>query len=859
MSLLVWCNLRAHQLKNEYSYLNETCFRDSLIQFFVSRNQTINDHSLDTCQIQTILKESTLHFSVSFVVDQLATSVDTSTNPTSDLSSVTGNQEKKDDGKIQFNHPGKDVDVIELRVCGTLQIEVTPLFESIADDQPYMAISFVVHSCNPSDQPSSAFKLYLGIIRGYNDGFPRALKEIQLSTTVLGKYGCFFKKDGRWYHLTWFIQGIMSDYPALTYLPEHFTSSFPCVFCPAEKKLYNPLYQAMLPSTWTQVFDTKKMRALDSSLNFVSPNSLYRMSSIVYQLLIQSKDSLQEQLMKDTQPVAQRNLMEYYHLKELFSYLDHSYLVMWIPPVLTSKDSLQRVIQLTESATQGVHYKAFQTILDNLNQDLAEHQSEPLTIGKDERQQTMSLLPEGGVYFIDPVRLYSDIFKRFCDCLDNKLPKFGGSSYYFDFDQLFSAVVMPSSRTKPPGIVPKLVNALACRRIRQLDCDNVPWLHPFGITRLFFGDLSDEERLVFYFCLFTYAYQDSLTIPVVYLMNVVVGIMSELFIMNRNYRRASILQARLSTYLGLLESNLTPNFSSSYTHLPNHIYHSILFHGPLYEYSDIHQEETRGNFELGVEYAEMVREYNEKRAATRLVSPIGYSRGIQSFDVNQMAKSPVPIATSLDCDKWALYSLVDDYVFSMNASMPHDTYLDHVFSKTEQQWEHRYGYLKDKVPKPCEGNTMYYSLEWNNQYYEAVVDENPEKPSVKWLQQNLRSVTFTRGFDNCLYYFVVRGFHVYKVNKISYPVAICSPIKVQSISRGYYSYYSLKLADDWDSGLHDHVMLSLYRITMGSAVLLPFADRSVWGIAPMTLKLVAFNDLSRNKLFENIKNRVKEM
>ena len=104
-------------MKNEYSYLNETCFRDSLIQFFVSRNQTINDHSLDTCQIQTILKESTLHFSVSFVVDKLATSVDTSTNPTSDLSSVTGNQEKKDDGKIQFNHPGKDVDVIELRVC----------------------------------------------------------------------------------------------------------------------------------------------------------------------------------------------------------------------------------------------------------------------------------------------------------------------------------------------------------------------------------------------------------------------------------------------------------------------------------------------------------------------------------------------------------------------------------------------------------------------------------------------------------------------------------------------------------------------------------------------------------------------
>ena len=166
-------------MKNEYSYLNESCFRDSLIQFFVSRNQTVDDYSLDTCQVLTILKESTLHFSVSFVVDQLTTSADTGTNPTSDPLSAAGSQENsdpmKDDGKIQFNHPGKDVDVIELRVCGSLQIEVTPLFESIADDQPYVAISFAVHSCNPSDQPSSAFKLYLGIVRGYNAGFPRGV------------------------------------------------------------------------------------------------------------------------------------------------------------------------------------------------------------------------------------------------------------------------------------------------------------------------------------------------------------------------------------------------------------------------------------------------------------------------------------------------------------------------------------------------------------------------------------------------------------------------------------------------------------------------------------------------------------
>ena len=60
VSLLVWNTLQSYKLKGNYTYLNKSCFRDSLIQFLLSRDQTTTDPSFDTCRIQSILKESRL-------------------------------------------------------------------------------------------------------------------------------------------------------------------------------------------------------------------------------------------------------------------------------------------------------------------------------------------------------------------------------------------------------------------------------------------------------------------------------------------------------------------------------------------------------------------------------------------------------------------------------------------------------------------------------------------------------------------------------------------------------------------------------------------------------------------------------
>ena len=876
VSLLVWKILQSYKLNGEYQYLNDSCFRDSLIQFLLSRNPTATDSAFDTCEIQTILEESSTHSFFIYVVDRIASPLDCNSgtgqnlyvfsSPMSSSEQNSSNPGRGKSGRIQFNHPGSDVNVIELRVCGTLQADGIPLFESAAKDKSAEVILFAVHSCNPSHQSSRAFMIYLGIVTGFNatkdDSFyARVFKEIQLSTTVLGKYGCYFRKDKQWYHLTWYIQGLMCDYLALTQIAKHGNSSatFPCILCPAEKKLYNPLYGSLLPSTWGQIFDSKTMKVIDSSLNFINPNSLYRMSSIVYQLLIKKKDSLYDQLRKNTQPISQSNTEEYTHLMELFTFLDHSYLLMWSPPVLNSLDSLQRAMSLTASATSGVSYQVSRADQEELIQELTTCKLMPPTppTGEDENQQAMMLLPKGGVYSLDPMHLFSNTFKRFCVCLNNQLPTYGDSSYYKSITKLFVTHVTPYSHSRRPGFVPKLVNALACRRISELGDTGYSWLDPHLVITSFFYSLTCEQRIVMYFCLFTYMYQDSLKIPVVYFINVAVGLMSELYIINRNYNRASILQARLSTYLGLLENNTTPNYAASSTHLPDHLFQNILFLGPLFEYTDFLLERSLKDTKKDKQATtKSIHSLCKKSNVKSLASTFIYSAKAHTVHLSNSRESQISLSTSLDYDKWVLYSLIDDYVFSMNTYMPHDSYLDHVFAKTEQQWDRRYGYLKDKIPKPCGEPSLYSSLSWNHHHYEAVPEMITDTPSVQWLQQNMQYVAFTRGFDNCLYYFVVCGFLVYKVDMISYPLAICSPIKVESMSREYYSYYCLKLADDWNSCLTDYVVLSLYRLTMGTSIMLPFANRTVWGIAPMILTLVPFHEVACDKLFIGIKQHI---
>ena len=87
--------------------------------------------------------------------------------------------------------------------------------------------------------------------------------------------------------------------------------------------------------------------------------------------------------------------------------------------------------------------------------------------------------------------------------------------------------------------------------------------------------------MIMYLNIFPYIYQDSGdNIIVKNLMNIF-DIMGELFLIRHDLDRASLLQAKLTFYLGELEKNAPPYFRSSSTHRVNHLYRNIILFSAL--------------------------------------------------------------------------------------------------------------------------------------------------------------------------------------------------------------------------------------------------------------------------------------
>ena len=110
-----------------------------------------------------------------------------------------------------------------------------------------------------------------------------AFKEIRESTTILGKYGIYFKKQGSWYHLRWFVEGfcvwLSGTYSENTTWKSEFRSAVSLVW--HNRHFYSPLLNDLIPTTWSQLFDSSHFKVVDSSMNQLHPASLYRLSSMI--------------------------------------------------------------------------------------------------------------------------------------------------------------------------------------------------------------------------------------------------------------------------------------------------------------------------------------------------------------------------------------------------------------------------------------------------------------------------------------------------------------------------------------------------------------------------------------------------
>ena len=442
-ALLAWKQREKLLETLDNGYRNERCFIDSLTWYIATRATEL-DQELSRDSLVSLINESERIMVVLSLVDQKAKNLSEKTPTT--FSKLQSHKTVT----VQFESPGGD-NIVDLIVRGTIHSDAIPLCESSSRARSVEIISFTIRNCNPIVQSSRAFIHYLSIVSAYESSkkdsvYSKAFNEILKTTTTLGKYGCFFNKNGVWYHLRWYVDSILVDYHALHQLAKHGnqSSNLPCVHCGVRKQIFNPFFNALLLSSWPQIFNCGVMKTMQSSLFFTAPKSLYRIHSVVGSSILKSKKKgAQDRITREFPQLSATDLEELKQMYQDFSMVDTSYLLMWRPLPLSVKVNLWRVTKLitgdTTISLEGC---------DQLNSKMRELNLPPeveYNDGDNKCKRDMTLLHRYGMYSLDMMHLLSNYIIRCSSCLNNLLSVRKDLTYLKSFSKIFNSFLFTSS------------------------------------------------------------------------------------------------------------------------------------------------------------------------------------------------------------------------------------------------------------------------------------------------------------------------------------------------------------------------------------------------------------------------------
>lgn len=566
-----------------------------------------------------------------------------------------------------------------------------------------------------------------------------------------------------------------------------------------------------------------------------------------------------EEISKYFRGINETDSIEIDHILQDFSLLDKSYLVNWHPIILSSAASLWRCAHLLDGTPLAKLTSEDQVNALLCNLILPSPRS--VSQGRDDLIHSSTLLASEGMYIMDTMHLFSNFTIRCCACLNNQIPTHKEKGIVSYFGKLFNSFLFTSSiSNKQPGVIPLCVNALACERIRDLrrilKHGEYSWITDAVIIPNNFKQLNCEQRIMLYFNLFRYMYSDSLFIPAVHYMAKVISIAAELFVMERDYNLASVLQTRLSFYLSCLESNTLPNFPCTTTHLMNHLFRIILYSGPIHGFTAFNREHLYKYTKKSITYTrDMILSANKRELVKTLAVIVEYHTHLEDLRIATYNELDL---TSLDLDlqtlkNYAIRNLVDDHICFYNANKIHKTHVECVLDSTEAQWELRFGQIlgdyemldyKHATTTMSRNGTLFRSVpscDW-------ITTLTPQ-----WLCNHRESIGWSLGYDRKICYFVVWGFLLYKFLNHEYPLALCSAIPVKSTDTETYTYHDVLL--DGDYVCRDKfVLVSMYRLQMKP--LTKWYGDGTLGFSPMRLGVYQFNEIKNDGFFRLRKHNI---
>lgn len=754
---------------------------------------------------------------------------------------------------IRFTPPENET-ATELLFRGTLHVDGIPLCESSKYVSSVDIISLTIHNTNPVNQQNRTFIITLAMVpkkdkedTGINP-LDRAFQEVQFSTTAMGKLGFYFKKGGRWYHIRWYLEGLLADYAALTHTAGRGapSSNSPCIMCPIRRSYYNPLYNSFVNLDFPSFFKSDHVKTLGMSSLFLHPSSLYRLSSAVYHSF-QSGVSLLDKIPGKEDELWKK---EYDQMCNDFSYLSPAFTMMWTPNCLSPSSNDDYFLH-SLAGSSDVNAVIDNEKLVSFKSHFPKEKAQPPR-GNDQLQRRNTLLPSGGYYILDAMHLYSNVFIRFSYALDNDLTGMGKDSskwYTTAFRQLFPNMVFSNI----PNRVPFFINGYALNQLSNLNHPNYPWINQFLVIPSFLKGLTCEQRIVLYMNLFTYMYVNSLSHPVVHYMNKVIQIMAYLFNTDTDYANCLFMQWKLSYYLHQLESNLPPCFSCSATHLLNHLDTILLFAGPIRYFTNFNSERQYKHpkqYHTANRY--VIDNLSVREIAYTMCSIILFGkRDVIRPEFLKKAKWTVPD----HLEEFTKLSLVDDCVFSMNCTLPHQTYLDYVLTgKDPEIWKRNYKHIRQHIPTPVCVRRVYRTLRWNGKEYRST-QVPVSSITLDWIINNPGMIAYCRGYGDCVHYFIIRGYVETSVDKFMYPMVLCSPIKVRSTMEDFFTFCAVEIDPDWKDSLDDCFCISIYRLYIGQAIAYEYTS-GVVGLSPMAIHVDQFREVCGDPLFRHLKKQV---
>lgn len=642
------------------------------------------------------------------------------------------------------------------------------------------------------------------------------LKALIRFITVTGKYGLFFRMNNEIYHLRWAIEYLICDYAMLTKLAGHGypNSNCPCVLCSIRRVYLNTMLGIEIPLHLGQVMENSNLKIIESSLQFVNPSSLVRYFPLN-----------RNQKYWKTCAIPRK-----YKEAFIFNLLNHIHLH------LIDKKTLNGLSIDFSISLEDMLLNLSSQVFSNIDKDNPENNN---------KYQLIVYSP----FVIDIMHLLSNFILRIAKYLNHSMDvkDLECDAEFFQFAQTLDNY----AQSKGGHAIPDSVKLFAWYRLSQLNVvKGCSWIDQSLILPDNLSKLTCERRFIYYFCLFGYIYQDSQDNPIIKTITTIIDIIGEMYNIASDYDRASLDQAHLSYFMGKLELQVPPYFRSSTTHIINHIYKIIFDGGRLtncncygfeHDYKEVKNNTTRGHA--------LLKTTQQREEGKTVMTILSYSMFKRRYEV-VVVKPESNEHYSAESAHFE-YCIIDDYILFRDSMRRHKSYLDYVMTGSEpQQWmEECQKYSKHINISNI--STVYKSISFNNKNYESYYITNTLDDMTNKKLCSLHScIGFVRGYDHCLYYYLVRGYCVCNIGDYQYPVAVCNPIKTESMSELCYTYYHVKVLQQDLTLLHNHtVYISLRRITIGTVLPIWVNNGKTLNFCPMKANLVQFNDIADDSFF----------